>query len=64
MLSAGSGVSTSFLKSTSGSRIEDGCDALFFIAIFGNCCFRVIIKVSVFLVFFIIMRIKEICFSY
>ena len=29
-------LSTSFLKSKSGSRIDEGCDALFFIAIFRN----------------------------
>ena len=31
-----SSLSTSFLKSISGSRSKDGCDALFFIAIFRN----------------------------
>ena len=34
VISACSNLSTSFLKSISGSRIEDGSDALFFIAIF------------------------------
>ena len=36
VISACSSLSTSFLKSKSGYRIEEGCDALFFIAIFGN----------------------------
>ena len=36
VISACSRLSTSFLKSKSGSRIEGGCDALFFIAIFCN----------------------------
>ena len=36
MISACSSLSTNFLKSKSGSRIEEGCDALFFIAIFRN----------------------------
>ena len=31
-----SSLSTSFLKSTSGSRSEEGCDALFIFAIFHN----------------------------
>ena len=34
MISACSSLSTSFLKSKSGSRIEEGCGALFLIAIF------------------------------
>ena len=36
LIFARSSLSTSFLKSKSGSRIEEGCDALFFIAIFRN----------------------------
>ena len=36
VISACSSLSTSFLKSKSGSRIEEGCDALFLIAIFLN----------------------------
>ena len=36
VISAYSSLSTSFLKSISGFRIEDGCDALFSIAIFRN----------------------------
>ena len=36
VISACSSLSTSFLKSKPGSRIEDGCDALFFIATFCN----------------------------
>ena len=37
VISACSSLSTILLKSTkSGSRIEEGCDALFFIAIFRN----------------------------
>ena len=51
MISACSSLSTSFLKSKSGSRIEEGCDALFFIAIFLNCGVKVIIKISVIFVF-------------
>ena len=47
VISACSILSTSFLKSISGSQIEDGCDALFSIAIFRNCGFRVIIKIFV-----------------
>ena len=34
VISACSSLSTSFLKSRSSSRIEEGCDALFLIAIF------------------------------
>ena len=47
VISACSNFSTSFRKSISGSRIEDGCDALFFIAIFRSCGVRVIINTSV-----------------
>ena len=36
VISTSSSLSTSFLKSISGSRIKDGCDALFFIAILRN----------------------------
>ena len=36
VISACFNLSTSFLKSKSGSRIDEGCDALFFIAIFLN----------------------------
>ena len=46
MISACSNLSTSFLKSKSGSRIDEGCDAPFFIAIFLNWGVRVIIRVS------------------
>ena len=42
-----SNLSTSFLKSKSGSRIDEGCDAPFLIAIFLNWGVRVIIKISV-----------------
>ena len=31
-----SSLSTSFLKSKSGSRIEEGCDALFFVLFFAS----------------------------
>ena len=51
MISACSSLSTSFLKSISGSRIEDGCDALFLIAIFRICGVSVIIKISAIFVF-------------
>ena len=44
-----SGLFTSFLKSISDSRTEDGCIALFFIAVFHNFGVRVIIKLFVFL---------------
>ena len=64
VISACCSLSTSFVKSISGSRIEDGCNALFFIAIFRNCRVRVIIKMSVLFVSYIVMRIKGICFSY
>ena len=47
VISACSDLSTSFLKSKSGSRIDEGCDALFFIAIFLNWGVRVIPKISV-----------------
>ena len=50
--SACSSLSTSFQKSMSGSRIDDGCDALFSIAIFHNCGVRFIIKISFIFVFF------------
>ena len=36
VISACSNLSTNFLKSKSGSRMDEGCDALFFIAIFLN----------------------------
>ena len=36
VISACSSLSTSFLKTKSGSRNEEGCDALFLIAIFPN----------------------------
>ena len=36
VISACSSLSTSFLKSKSGSRVEEGCGALCFIAIFRN----------------------------
>ena len=36
MISACSSLSTSFLKSKSGSRIEEECDALFSISVFLN----------------------------
>ena len=51
VISACSNLSTSSLKSKSGSQINEGCDALFFIAIFLNWGVRVIIKISVFFVF-------------
>ena len=51
VISACSNLSTTFLKSKSGSRIDEGCDALFFIAVFPNLGVRVIIKISVIFVF-------------
>ena len=42
--SACSCLSTSFQKSISESRIDDGCDILFFIATVRSCGVRVIIK--------------------
>ena len=51
VISACSSLSTSFLKSKSGSRIEEGFDALFFTAIFRNWGVRVIIRISVIFVF-------------
>ena len=51
MISACSSLSTSFLKSNFGSRIEEGCDALFLIAIFLNWGVRVISKSSFIFVF-------------
>ena len=36
VISVCSSLSNTFLKSKSGFRIEEGCDALFFIAIFRN----------------------------
>ena len=44
-------LSTHFLKPKSGSRIEEGCDALFLIAIFLNWGVTVNIKISVFFCF-------------
>ena len=53
VISAYSSLSTCFRKSISGSRIEDQCDAPFFIAIFFyNCVVGVIIKISVIFVFY------------
>ena len=51
VISACSNLSTKFRKSISRSRVEDGCDALFFFAIFRSCGVRVIIKTSVIFVF-------------
>ena len=51
VISACSNLSTSFLKPESGSPIDEGCDAFFFIAIFFNCGVRVIIKISDIFVF-------------
>ena len=51
VISACSSLSTSLLKSISRSQNEDGCDALFFIAIFRNRGVRVIIESSVIFVF-------------
>ena len=51
VIAACSSLSSNFLKSKSGSRIEEGWDALFFIAVFCNWCVRVIIKISVIFVF-------------
>ena len=36
VISACSSLSTSFLKSKSGSRIDEGCDALFFFLLFSQ----------------------------
>ena len=47
VISACSNFSISFLKSKSGSRIEEGCDALFSIALFLNRGVEVIVKISV-----------------
>ena len=51
VISTCSNLSTSFLKCKSGSRIDEGCDALFFIAIFLNWSVRDISKISVIFVF-------------
>ena len=51
VISACSSLSTSFLKSKFGSRIDEGCDALFLVAFFLNWGVRVIIKISVIFVF-------------
>ena len=45
VISARSRLFTSLLKSKSGSRIEEGRDAFFFIAIFRNWGIRVIIRI-------------------
>ena len=50
--SACSNLSTTFRKSISGSRIDDGCDALFFTAVLPSCGVKVILKTSVLFVFF------------
>ena len=62
MISACSSLSTSFRKSMSGSRIEDGCDALFLIAFFRSCGVKNIIKTSVFFVFFYSCVVSEYAF--
>ena len=51
MISACSILSINFRKSILGSRIDDGCDATFFTAIFRNCGIKVIIRISVNFVF-------------
>ena len=51
VISACSNLSSSFLKSKSGSRNDEGWDALFSIAFFLNWGVRVIIKISVIFVF-------------
>ena len=51
VISACSNMSISFLKTKSGSRIDEVCDALFFIAFFLNWGVRIFIKISVIFVF-------------
>ena len=63
VISAYSSLSNSFRKSLSSSRIEDGCDALFF-AIFRGVDVRVIIKPFCHFHFFLLMFVQGICFSY
>ena len=58
VISACSSLSTSFLNPKSDSRIEEGCDAVFLIAIFLNWSVRVIIKNFCHFRVFIIMGIK------
>ena len=52
MTSACSSLPNNFLKSILGSRIDDACDALFFIAFLTNCGVRIIIRKLVIFVFF------------
>ena len=59
LISAYTNLSTSFLKSILGSRIGEGCADLYFIAVFRNCCVKIIIKISV--IFYHVC--KKICFS-
>ena len=49
--SACSSSSIRFRKTMSGSRVDDGCDALLFIAMMPSCGVGVIIKISVIFVF-------------
>ena len=51
VISACSSLCTSLRKSMSGSRTDDRCDALFFIANYLKCCVELIIKNSVIFVF-------------
>ena len=61
VISAYSSLSTGFWKSLSSSRIEDGCDALFF-AIFCGVDVRVIIKPFVIFIFLCSCLFREYAF--
>ena len=59
MISSCSSLSTSFLKSESGSRIDEGCDALF-LSLFSVV--RVIIKIAVIFVVLLSWVLSEYAF--
>ena len=64
VISACSNLSANFQKSILGSRIDDGCDALFLNAIFINCDVKVIMRISVIFFFFVIACIEKISITY
>ena len=63
VISAYSSLSTCFRKSISGSRIEDQCDAPFFMAIFFIIVVLESSSRSLSFLFFIIMRFKGVSFA-
>ena len=59
-----SNLSTRLLKSTWGSRTNDGLDALFFLATFLNFGVKVIIRNSVIFFVFVVLFLEKLNFLY